>query len=398
MEGYWHDWLNLLLRWLHVIAAIAWIGESFYFVMMDNGLKAPTDAPSKERGVHGELWSVHGGGFYHAQKYLVAPPALPADLHWSYWKAYTTWLSGFALFTALYLTRPDTYLVDKLVLDMSSGAAVGAALGFLAAGWVIYDALCRLMGNNDRVLGVLVAIWVAGATYAATHIFAGRAAYLIIGAMLATKMSANVFFVIIPGQRKSVAALQRGEVPDPIWGARGKQRSVHNTFFTLPVVFAMISNHYAMTYGHPLSWLLLCLMMAAGALIRQFFVLMHAGRKVWALPAVAVALIVAVMVLARPPKSDLDDDQLAHLAVPTYSQVRTVMSERCTVCHTASPQKYGYTAPPAGLNFDVEAVVRANTQRIRTALKTRYMPLGNLTQMHEDERKVILRWISAGSP
>jgi uncharacterized membrane protein len=398
MDAYWSDWLNLLLRWLHVVAAIAWIGESFYFVMLDNGLQPPPDERSQRRGVFGEMWSVHGGGFYHAQKYLVAPPELPQSLHWSFWKSYTTWLSGFALFTALYLLKPDTYLVDKNVFAMSPGTAVAAALGFLVAGWLVYDGLCRWLGKDDRILGVAVFGWVVAATYAATHLFAGRAAYLIVGAMLATKMSANVFFWIIPGQRKSVAAMQRGEVPDPIWGKRGKQRSVHNTYFTLPVVFAMISNHYPMTYNHPDSWLLLVLVMVAGAVIRHFFVAMHAGRWMWGLPPVAVGLLIAVMVLARPPKSELDDDQLAHLPVATYSQVRTVLTQRCTTCHAAQPTGYGYTAPPAGLDLDQEAVVRANVQRLRTALKTRYMPLGNLTKMTEDERKLVLRWLAAGAP
>lgn len=398
MDSYWFDWLSLMLRWLHVVAAIAWIGESFYFVMLDNGLKPPPDQESQQRGVFGEMWSVHGGGFYHSQKYLVSPPALPEALHWSYWKAYTTWLSGFALFTALYLFKADTYLVDKRVFDLSPPQAVHAALGFLVAGWFVYDGLCRLLRKHDRLLGLAVAAWVIAATYAATHLFAGRAAYLLVGAMLATKMSANVFFWIIPGQRKSVAALRRGEVPDPIWGKNGKQRSVHNTYFTLPVVFAMISNHYPGTYGHPLSWLLLLGLMAAGALIRLFFVAMHGGRMVYSLPVAATVLIGGVMALAVPPKDEFDAEALSAIPVPAYAAVRTVLATRCTACHTASPSQYGYVAPPAGLIMDSEQVVRANVERIRTALKTRYMPLGNLTKMTDEERKLVLRWIVAGAP
>ena len=398
MESYWFDWLSLMLRWLHVVAAIAWIGESFYFVMLDNGLTPPTDQDSRDRNVHGEMWSVHGGGFYHAQKYLVSPPALPKSLHWSFWKAYTTWLSGFALFTAVYLFKADTYLVDKQVFDLSPPQAVHGALGFLIAGWLVYDGLCRLLGKHERLLGAAVAVWVIAATYAATHLFAGRAAYLLVGAMLATKMSANVFFWIIPGQRKTVACLRSGEAPNPIWGKNGKQRSVHNTYFTLPVVFAMISNHYPGTYGHPHSWLLLLGMMAAGALIRLFFVAMHGGRMVYWLPTAAVAIIGGVMALAVPPADEFDDKALSHVAVPSYAAVRTVLSQRCAACHTAAPSQYGYVAPPAGLVMDNEVVVRANVERIRTALKTRYMPLANLTKMTDDERKLLLRWISAGAP
>lgn len=285
MEAFITDWVNLLLRWLHVVAAIAWIGESFYFVMLDNGLKPPKAAEDKQKGVFGEMWSVHGGGFYHAQKYLNSPPQMPEDLHWSKWKSYTTWLSGFALFCVLYLLQPQTYLIDKNVMDLQPGQAVGLAVAFLIGGWFVYDFLCRMLGKNERVLGIAVALFVVAATYATTHIFAGRAAYLIVGAMMATSMSANVFFWIIPGQRKSVDALAKGEVPNPIWGKLGKQRSVHNTYFTLPVVFIMISNHYAFTYSNPYNWVILTVIMAAGAMIRQFFVLRHSGKNLYALPA-----------------------------------------------------------------------------------------------------------------
>ena len=299
MEGFITDWLNLALRWLHVIVAIAWIGESFYFVALDNSLKPPTDPNQRKRGVFGELWHVHGGGFYNMQKYTVAPPEMPDDLHWSKWPSYTTWLSGFSLFFVLYLLAPNTYLIDKSVLDMGPVVAVASALGFLAAGWIVYDSLCRILGTNDRVLGICVGIYVVAAAYLACHIFAGRAAYLIVGAMLATIMSANVFFVIIPGQRKMVDKMLKGEEPNPIYGKRGKQRSVHNTYFTLPVVFAMLSNHYAMTYTNKFNWVVLVLIMLAGALIRQFFVMRHRGKQLWYLPIGGVALLAGLRALAR---------------------------------------------------------------------------------------------------
>ncbi|RDS98425.1 hypothetical protein DWU95_42280, partial [Burkholderia contaminans] len=275
MEGFITDWLNLALRWLHVIVAIAWIGESFYFVALDNSLKPPTDPNQRKRGVFGELWHVHGGGFYNMQKYTVAPPEMPDDLHWSKWPSYTTWLSGFSLFFVLYLLAPNTYLIDKSVLDMGPVVAVASALGFLAAGWIVYDSLCRILGTNDRVLGICVGIYVVAAAYLACHIFAGRAAYLIVGAMLATIMSANVFFVIIPGQRKMVDKMLKGEEPNPIYGKRGKQRSVHNTYFTLPVVFAMLSNHYAMTYTNKFNWVVLVLILLAGPQTPRFLVTPH---------------------------------------------------------------------------------------------------------------------------
>ena len=255
--------VGFLLRWLHVVAAIAWIGESFYFVALDRGLKPPK---TPAQSLFGESWSVHGGGFYHKQKYLPAPAELPEDLHWSKWKSYTTWLSGFALFAILYLRSPELYLVDPAIADLAGREAVALAIALLVAGWVAYDVVCRVIGFRDRLLGIAVGALVLVLCYAATHLFAGRAAFLLVGAVLATIMSANVFFVIIPGQRRMVAALARGETPDPLPGQRGKQRSVHNTYFTLPVVFAMLSTHYASAFAHPHSWLILALFMAAGAM------------------------------------------------------------------------------------------------------------------------------------
>jgi uncharacterized membrane protein len=278
MESYLLDWANLLLRWVHVITAIAWIGSSFYFVFLDSSLTPPVDEDLKRQGVSGELWAVHGGGFYHPVKFAGAPPQLPAHLHWFYWESYSTWLSGFSLFTVSYLWSAGTYLIDKSVMDWSPGAAVAVALSFLVVFWLAYDAICRTFGqrkNGDAIVGALLAVLVALAAWLACHWFAGRAAFLLVGAMLATSMSANVFFWIIPGQRTVVADLKAGKPVDPIHAQRGKQRSVHNTYFTLPVLFAMLSGHYSFTYTHPQNWLVLVLMMFAGAAIRQFFVLRH---------------------------------------------------------------------------------------------------------------------------
>jgi uncharacterized membrane protein len=278
MESYYLDWANLLLRWVHVITAIAWIGASFYFVMLDNSLEKPQDAESIDKGVGGEQWAVHGGGFYNMQKYALAPKKLPDHLHWSYWESYTTWITGFALFTMSYLWNASTYLIDKSKMDWQPGAAISVALAFFVVFWIVYDGICQIFGrrkHGDAIVGVLVALFVAFAAWLACHWFAGRAAFLLVGAMMATTMSGNVFFWIIPGQRENVALLRQGKPVNPIHGQRGKQRSVHNTYFTLPVLFAMLSNHYSFTYTHQYNWVVLLLIMLGGAAIRQFFVVRH---------------------------------------------------------------------------------------------------------------------------
>jgi uncharacterized membrane protein len=312
MDAYLLDWVNLLLRWAHVITAIAWIGSSFYFVLLDSSLTPPEHDDLKAKGVDGELWAVHGGGFYHSNKYMVAPRwrALPDNLHWSYWESYSTWLTGFALLTVLYLFNASTFLVDRQVFDWSPVAAVATALGFLVAFWVIYDAICRTLGQGNRgdlVVGVLVFVFVIFASWLACQLFAGRAAFLLVGAVLATAMSANVFFWIIPGQRKVVAQLRAGESPDPIHGRRGKQRSVHNTYFTLPVIVAMLSNHYGWLTTGARNWVVLVLMMLAGALIRHSFVARHKahvmGRRTpWEYAGFGVLLIVALLIALAPAR------------------------------------------------------------------------------------------------
>ncbi|RQH07956.1 urate hydroxylase PuuD [Paraburkholderia dinghuensis] len=395
MEGFITDWLSLTLRWFHVVVAIAWIGESFYFVALDNSLKPPADPNQRHRGVSGELWHVHGGGFYNMQKYTLAPPEMPKDLHWSKWPSYTTWLSGAALFTVLYLFAPNTYLIDKNVLDIGPVVAIFSALGFLAAGWIVYDALCRLLGSRDTLLGLGVGIYVLIAAWLACHIFSGRAAYLIVGAMLATIMSANVFFVIIPGQRKMVDAMLKGDEPDPIYGKRGKQRSVHNTYFTLPVVFAMLSNHYAMTYTHPYNWAVLAVIMLAGALIRQFFVMRHRGRVLWYLPLGGIALMFGALgwTLPRPvvPQADA-----ANAAALTIADIQPILRARCAVCHSTHPTMMG--AAPAGVMFDTPDEISQNAQRLyQQAVQMKSMPLGNVTHMTDGERQKIAAWFEGGA-
>jgi len=395
MEGYILDWANLLLRWVHVITAIAWIGSSFYFVWLDNSLTRPQDPALKDKGVDGELWAVHGGGFYNPQKYLTAPKSLPENLHWFYWESYSTWMTGFGLLVVLYLFNASTYLIDKNVLDMSPGAAVGFAISYLAIGWVVYDAICRLFGKSDRAVGILVAIFVGVAAFVACHVFSGRAAFLLTGAMIATIMSGNVLVWIIPGQRKVVAALKAGQPVDPIHGKRGKQRSVHNTYFTLPVLFAMLSNHYSMTYAHKYNWLVLILMMLAGVLIRQFFILKHKGRINVAWPAAGVALlgVVAVMIAPQPRQQVAGGD--AANAV-SFVKVQEIINARCVQCHAEAPKMMPTAAK--GIRLDTVGEIQAHAQLIyQQAVQQKAMPLGNVTQITDDERALLGQWFEGGA-
>ncbi|MGO4765138.1 urate hydroxylase PuuD [Cupriavidus sp. 2KB_3] len=398
MEGYILDWANLLLRWVHVITAIAWIGSSFYFVWLDNSLTRPEDPALKEKGVGGELWAVHGGGFYNPQKYLTAPKSLPENLHWFYWESYSTWMTGFGLLVVLYLFNASTYLIDKNVFDMSPGAAVGFAVSYLAIGWVVYDSICRLFGKSDRVVGILVAVFVGVAAYAACHIFSGRAAFLLTGAMIATIMSANVLIWIIPGQRKVVAALKAGQPVDPIHGKRGKQRSVHNTYFTLPVLFAMLSNHYSMTYAHKQNWLVLILIMLAGVLIRQFFILKHKGKINVAWPAAGVALLGVVAVMIAPqPRPQVASNAAGDAAnAVSFAKVQEIVNARCVQCHAEAPKMMPTAAK--GIKLDTVDEIKAHAQLIyQQAVQQKAMPLGNVTQITEDERALLGQWFEGGA-
>ena len=409
MESYLLDWANLLLRWVHVVTAIAWVGSSFYFVFLDSSLTPPQSDDLKRQGVSGELWAVHGGGFYHPVKFALSPPMLPEKLHWFYWESYSTWLSGFALFTVTYLWHAGTYLIDKSVMDWSPAAAISVALGFLAVFWLAYDAVCRIFGNRpngDSIVGALVALLVALAAYLACHWFAGRAAFLLVGAMVATAMSANVFFWIIPGQRTMVADIKAGRKVDPIHGKRGKQRSVHNTYFTLPVLFAMLSNHYSFTYDHTHNWLVLILMMFAGASVRQFFVLRHGfklgrNRNPWAYAAAGVLAILAVLVWLRPmPAANKiamntgASPALSTASNPdlTYKALQPVLAQRCYQCHGEAVQmKNVRLDSPQG----VASHARAIYQQV---VVSKIMPMNNATGITDAERLLIKKWFEAGAP
>ena len=409
MEAYLLDWANLLLRWLHVITVIAWIGSSFYFVFLDNNLLKPTAPDLKEKGVDGALWAVHGGGFYNPQKYMVAPKAIDSDLHWFYWEAYTTWLSGFALFTVLYLWNASSFLVDKSLMDWSPLQAGCAAISFLASFWLIYDFVCRWFGFKERselYIGAVMLLVVGAFCFLSTHLFAGRAAFLIVGASIATAMSANVFFWIIPGQKTVVIVMTSGEPYNPndlaIYGKRGKQRSVHNTYFTLPVLFAMLSNHYHFLYAnaHP-AWVIF-VMMLCGALIRQYFVQKHAyvnhrAKHPWPYAALGILGILTLIFLMRPDLNEtsaqsLTDQQLGGASQPvTYAEIQPLLSQRCYQCHGPQLQM-------KNVRLDSPELVAKNAQNIyQQAVLLKQMPMNNATGITDAERALLGRWFNSGA-
>jgi uncharacterized membrane protein len=383
LEAYLLDWLNLLLRWAHVIVGIAWIGASFYFIWLDNHLE-----PAKDPRLAGELWAIHGGGFYRAEKYRLGPAELPATLHWFKWEAYWTWITGFALLVLMYYANAELYLIDPTVMPLSKGAAIGIGIGSLVLSLAVYEGLCR-SPLDERALAIVLLALLAAAAWGLMQVFSGRGAFIHYGAILGTIMSANVLHAIIPGQRRMVQAVREGSEPDPKDAAMGKQRSVHNTYFTLPVVFVMISNHYAMTFGHRWSWLVLVAMTLAGALIRVWFVLRHKGRApAWVWIAGVAAIAVAAWLIA--PKTET-----AGAAVP-LAEVQKVIEARCVACHAQKPSFQGLAEAPKGVMLDTPERIRAQAAQIRSqAVLTRAMPPGNLTQMSEEERSLLGRWAAA---
>ena len=403
MSAYLLEWLSLLGRWLHLVAGIAWIGSSFYFIWLDNHLVTPTDPALARRGVAGELWSVHGGGFYNAHKYRVAPETLPPVLHWFYWEAYTTFLSGFFLLCLLYYGQAEVYLVDPTVSAVSKPAAIAIGIAFLIGGWLIYDGLCRSpLGRNARALAIALTVLLSAAAWALCHLFSGRGAYMEFGAMLGTIMVANVFFVIIPGQRELVRAKQEGREPDPKHGIAGKLRSTHNTYFTLPVLFVMISHHYAMTYGARENWLVLIAICAAGVSMRLYFVARHKAHerngRTSLLPAALGLLTLAGVAFALMPRPRGGDARGGLAANGGFVRIQAIVAQRCISCHSPNPTQSGFTAAPNGLLLDTPERILAHTEQMRQQIATRAMPLGNITGITEEERTEMLTWIDRGAP
>jgi uncharacterized membrane protein len=386
------NWLNLAIRWLHLTAGVAWIGASFYFVWLDNSLTAPD--PPRE-GVKGELWAVHGGGFYHSQKYLNAPPNLPDHLHWFKWEAYTTWLSGFALMCVIYYWGAPVYLIDRAKVDLTQIQAIAVGLGFIFGGLLVYEGLCRSpLGQRPRLFGLAWFAALTAAAYALTHIFSDRGAFMHVGAIVGTAMVANVFLIIIPNQTKIVKAMLAGAPVDPRLGAMGKQRSVHNNYMTLPVLFTMISNHYPAVTGHALSWLLLAMLAAAGISIRHFFNLKHFGVIRHDFLFYAVLLFFGVSVIAtevRPAEAGLKGPV-------AFATVQAIVSTHCVMCHSPAPTHRGFTAPPNGVVLDSPDHIAQFAPRIyERAVASTSMPLGNETHITDTERAELGAWIKAGA-
>jgi uncharacterized membrane protein len=387
---------SAVLRWLHVIAGIAWIGSSFYFIHLDLSLRPRPGLPP---GVKGDEWQVHGGGFYHMMKYIVAPAQMPDSLTWFKWEAYTTWLSGFALLVLVYYLGADLYLIDKSVLDLTAVQAAVIAFFSLAVAWLAYEGLCRSpLGKHEVALALVGFIFLVALTYGFTHVFSGRGAFTQIGALIGTIMVANVFVIIIPYQKKSVAAMLAGKEPDPRWGALGKQRSVHNNYLTLPVVFLMLSNHYPLFYATRFNWLIVAVVLLIGPVIRHFFNSRHEGKgSPWWTWGVAAAGMVAVAWLsAAGPRTPVVG---ALPPTPKFADVSAIVMSRCAMCHAAEPVWAGLAAPPKGVLLDTDEHIRLRAPLIAAAaVRSDAMPPGNITEMTGGERLTLASWLAAGAP
>jgi len=390
----WIDWLSLAIRWLHLAAGIAWIGTSFYFIWLDQSLRARTHLP---QGVLGESWSVHGGGFYHVQKYSVAPENMPPELHWFKYEAYFTWLSGFALLVVLYYFGASSYLIDPTRAELTPWQAIGASVGFLVGSWLIYEALCRSpIGRSVPALALSLLALILVSAFLLTQIFSDRAAFLHVGALIGTIMSANVFVVIIPNQKKVVADLMAGKAPNPALGAQAKQRSLHNNYLTLPVLLLMVSAHYPMLFsgGAPFGWLVIAFIVVVGGVIRHFFNTHHSGRRgvalMWQWPlAAALGIGLAVFISSRGPDvsgMSVSDDRALQIA-----QIH------CATCHAAQPSNPAFKEPPGGLILDSLATLRRHEDQVLAqAVLSQAMPLGNASGMTPEERAELGAWLTGG--
>ena len=394
MDAYVVEWLSFLGRSFHLIAGIAWIGASFYFIWLDSHLHAPRYADEAQRlGIGGEVWALHGGGFYRAQKFTVAPPELPEPLHWFKWEAYSTWLSGMFLLGLVYYLGAEVYLIDRSVADLSRPAAIAIGLAFLAGGWLVYDLLCRSpLGAREPLLAALMLALCTLAAFALTHLFSGRGAFMHFGAMLGTIMAGNVLFVIMPAQREMVRAKADGRVPDPAHAVRGKQRSVHNTYFTLPVLFTMISNHYATFTSAPRAWLVLMAVALAGVFVRLFFTFRHRGVVKPSFWVLALALLAAVFVALAPRAAP------GHAGDVRFAEVRAIVDARCVTCHAQHPTFAGFASAPKNVMLDTPERILAQAQLLhQQTVVLKAMPIGNLTAMSDLERATVDAWFRAGA-
>jgi len=392
-------WLGLALRWLHLITGIAWIGSSFYFIWLDNALRPPADPRDRETGASGEVWAVHGGGFYHKQKYPVAPAHMPAELHWFKWEAYFTWLSGFALLALIYYASAELYLIDRGRLDLAPWQAIAISLGCIVGGWLAYDGLCRSpLGRDNRLFAVVWFALLTAAAWALNQVFSDRGAFIHVGVIMGTAMAANVFMLIIPNQKKVVADLLAGRSPDPRLGQLAKQRSLHNNYMTLPVLLVMIASHYPMLQGHAFNWLLLAGLGAVAWLVRHFFNLRHKGRIDYRFPMAGALgfVIIAALASYRTPAPDAGPGQgtVGSTFAAGTGEVRRIIRERCIQCHSDTPSQPGFAVAPLGVMYDKLDEIVLQAPRIKAqAVDTRMMPPGNLTGMTDQERHALGEWI-----
>lgn len=426
MEAHFTEWLNLGIRWIHMITGIAWIGASFYFVWLENNL----NRSNPREGLSGDLWAIHGGGIYHLEKYKLAPPKMPENLHWFKWEAYFTWLSGVALLLVVYYLNPSLYLI-KPGVELAPAMGIAIGLGSMLAGYVIYHFLCDSpLGKRPALLGAVLFVLIIAAAYGFSQIFSGRAAYIHVGAIIGTIMVGNVFFTIMPAQRALVKAIETNTTPDPLLPAKGLLRSRHNNYFTLPVLFIMISNHFPSTYGSQYNWLILAGIAILAVLVRHYFNTRHDSNKfVWTLPAAALGMIclayvtspasrapavIPVAAVEQPASTDTAQVEANNEATPTepvaseaaapaagnadFAKVESVIHERCTVCHSVTPSSPMFSAPPAGFMLDTPEQMKAQAAKIHAqTVASQIMPLGNITQMTQDERDLIGSWIAKGA-
>ena len=396
MEAYILDWLQLIFRWLHVITGVAWIGASFYFVWLDNNLEAPPEWKA-EKGIKGDLWAIHGGGIYEVAKYQLAPEKMPETLHWFKWEAYTTWLTGMVLLVLVFYIGADAYLIDKRVAELSQWQAIAIGIGFLAVGWLLYELLCATpLAKNGYALGLVLVLMAVVFSYSLTHLFSGRGAFIHMGAVIGTIMAGNVFRVIIPSQKALVAAIEKGDAPDPIWGVRAKLRSTHNNYMTLPLLFIMISNHYPMTYAHEHNWVILLAIIAITAFSRHYFNLKHQGRNQ---PMILVVSVIAAGILAWVIMPPMKAAPVAGKATYSIADVQSIVQTRCATCHSASPTDDMFTIAPMGVTLDTLLEAQQWAPRIKArTIDTPDMPFLNKTNMTDAERNTLAQWIAAGEP
>lgn len=392
MQGHVMEWLNLMVRWFHVVAGVMWIGASFYFIFLENNLNR-TDGVRDE--LAGNLWAIHGGGFYFLEKYKVAPKEIPKNLHWFKYEAYFTWMSGFALLWVVYYMDAKAYLLDPSVADISTSTGIGIGIATLVFGWIIYDFMCKSpLVKNTRMFGIIGMVLLVLVSYGLTQVFSGRAAFIHVGALIGTIMAWNVYFVIIPSQRALVKAAVTGKPLDATLGQKAGQRSLHNNYFTLPLIFIMISNHFPSTFGHGYNWVILMVITLASAGIKHYWNLLERGVKTKYILPVSVVALISLALVTSPAFEDAAD-----LAIPTsFQEVQPIIESRCVQCHSANPSDDVWKAAPNGVMFDTPEQIQIMADKIMTrAVRSKSMPQGNKTNMTDEERKVLKRWILQGA-